>query len=427
MKNVLVLAAFYPPYPGVAPRRMESFVRHMPSNGWMPHVVTLNWNKETLARVDSTAGLDVMKYIVHKCDLPSHKWFLFVNSLPRPLKCAMDLLNIKNVCNYLRYRWRYGSPINCNRFMLVDSMRFLDRYIKEHEIDLIVSTAPDLAGHYLAAEVKQRFGISWVADCRDNYAVVCPHGISLESSLLSSANVVTTVSRGVQMALEQRLNREVLLIENGFEPDFSDVSPDPVLEADEFFNLVYTGRFADRYPDRHDPDLTMRAISEVVAEDPDFFKNLRVRIYGESEEELAPLLQIMYERYPNLRSHVLACGVVDRGVALRIQQEANILLLLADPKQKGILTGKVFEYLATRNPVLCLPGDGDDLEALLNEAQAGYVGRDLEAAKEFICNHYRRYIDGKPRVQTTSVEVLKRYRRDVLTKRLCSVMERVKK
>lgn len=425
LKKVLVLAAFYPPYAGVAPRRIESLVRHMPNHGWAPHVVTLDWNEDTVDPVDRASGQDVLKYVVHRSKLPSIRWYAQLKALPRWRRLIAIGLNLKYVTNYFLYRFKFGAPAGCNRFLLVEGEAFLAKYVKEHSIDLVLSTAPDLTGHFLASRLKDQLGLRWVADCRDDYAVVCPQAMGLEGELLASADEIVTVSKGVKAALDSRIKRDVEVIENGFEFDGSDVSPEPVLAGSGHFNLVYTGRFAQRYPDRHDPDLTMRAISELIAIDELYYKDLRVLIYGETEDELKPLLSIIHNNYPNLVGKIVACGIVDRTKALRIQHEADVLILLADPNQKGILTGKVFEYLASRNPILCIPGDEDDLEALLKKANAGYAGAEVEKAKEFIQIHYQNWLNGEPRLQTTSVEVISKYRRDVLAQRYFELMNKV--
>ena len=61
-------------------------------------------------------------------------------------------------------------------------------------------------------------------------------------------------------------------------------------------------------------------------------------------------------------------GPLTRAQSIALQQQADILVLLesGDPEVKGILTGKVFEYLATDKPILLLgPGEGSELHALL--------------------------------------------------------------
>jgi hypothetical protein len=55
------------------------------------------------------------------------------------------------------------------------------------------------------------------------------------------------------------------------------------------------------------------------------------------------------------------------------------LLLWNNPQEKGVYTGKVFEYLAARRPIIALGGpDESVVKDLLNETQAGHYLSSLE-------------------------------------------------
>jgi hypothetical protein len=77
--------------------------------------------------------------------------------------------------------------------------------------------------------------------------------------------------------------------------------------------------------------------------------------------------------------------------SIKIQKQACILLHLAHGGQKGIMTGKVFEYLGARRPILCIPGDNDCVDALLKETKAGVVCRNAEETAAQVLHWYEEW------------------------------------
>ena len=77
--------------------------------------------------------------------------------------------------------------------------------------------------------------------------------------------------------------------------------------------------------------------------------------------------------------------------SIQIQKQACVLLHLAHGGEKGIMTGKIFEYLGARRPVLCIPGDNDCVDALLKETKAGVICRNAEEAAEQLLRWYQQW------------------------------------
>jgi glycosyltransferase involved in cell wall biosynthesis len=88
-----------------------------------------------------------------------------------------------------------------------------------------------------------------------------------------------------------------------------------------------------------------------------------------------------------------------RAESLRLQRDSEALLLLipdADGRGKGVLSGKVFEYLAAGRPVLALvPADGVAAE-LIRETGAGVVVApdDVDGIREALVAMHGQYRDG---------------------------------
>jgi glycosyltransferase involved in cell wall biosynthesis len=92
-------------------------------------------------------------------------------------------------------------------------------------------------------------------------------------------------------------------------------------------------------------------------------------------------------------------GYSPRGESLRLQRDSEALLLLvpdAGGRGKGVLSGKVFEYLAAGRPILAaVPPDGA-AAALIRETGAGVVVApdDVEGIRAALEELHARFLDG---------------------------------
>jgi hypothetical protein len=103
-----------------------------------------------------------------------------------------------------------------------------------------------------------------------------------------------------------------------------------------------------------------------------------------------------------------------------------LLLINNTSNAKSILTGKFFEYLAARRPIVCIgPADGD-AATILNETNSGLVAdfHDVQTMKENIMTYYDRYKSGKLVSESRNIE---KYSRKELTKSLSEIMNRIAK
>ena len=98
-----------------------------------------------------------------------------------------------------------------------------------------------------------------------------------------------------------------------------------------------------------------------------------------------------------------------------------MLLINNSGNAKGILTGKFYEYLAAKRPILAVgPTDGD-AASVLNQTGAGKMVdfEDEKATKEAILDYYTRFKAGSLKVESTSVE---RFSRRSLTAELANLL-----
>ncbi len=245
-----------------------------------------------------------------------------------------------------------------------------NRLVREQGLELIFSSAPPVSSHRLAARLARELGLPWVADWRDlwtdNPAYAAPAwrraaDRALETRLLESAAGVVTVTPTLQRVLAARLGgrREVALIPNGYdEADFASVEPAPAEPGR--FRVVHAGTLYGH----QSPLPLLLAADRLLTAQPALAQRLRLRLVGLVGARFETMLAEFAAVHPGVLER---CGYVEHHQAVAEMQGADLLLLIigGGAAARGVLSGKVFEYLRARRPVLLIgPKDGDAAQLL---------------------------------------------------------------
>ena len=150
------------------------------------------------------------------------------------------------------------------------------------------------------------------------------------------------------------------------------------------------------------------------------FKNdLQINFIGDISDAVKTEIEVN-----NLVENTNFIGYVSHQKAIAFQEKSQVLLLLIpDVKNnKGILTGKLFEYLKAKRPILAIGPEEGDLATILAETKAGVViNFDAEEKLEFqIMELYRKFKEGKLIVSATNIQ---KYHRKELTKNLAFLLK----
>ena len=242
--------------------------------------------------------------------------------------------------------------------------------------DIILASAKPTTSLLIGAHLARRFWIPWVAELRDllvddvRYPYPAPRRSLerlLERRTLSSATGIVTVSQPYAEHLQTHYLKPVETVLNGYDSIDVPISPQPAAREDKL-QIVYTGMIYDGCQDVTPLFRALRMLGDEA-------HCVRVRFFGRYLDSLARLT----ERY-GINCSIEIAGSVPYHEALCAQQRADILLLLlvssSEPLQRGIYTGKLFEYLGARRPILAL-GKNDNVAAeLLVSRGAGVVLND---------------------------------------------------
>lgn len=386
-----MITFYFPPRPSVASLRTRGLAKYLPEYGWEPVILTA----ELPGKVES-------RYRVVQTYYPGDAGTRWKARLGlKADKALQEQIGIpKSITE------RKSSPIMPAINMVKSFMFFPDeqkgwlsyavdegaRLFREESFDAIISSSGPATCHLIANMLKSRFDIPWIADFRDlwtqshYYPYLRIRRIierRLEIRTLRKADALVTVSGPLAEQLKSLHQKDaVFVITNGYDPD--EVKPAPLTED---FTITYTGL---TYQGKRDPSALFRAVSELIDEGKIERQHVRIRFFGTNEY----WLEKEVKRY-NLQGAVDLVPWVSRDVALERQRESQILLLLNwdHPHEIGVYTGKIFEYLAARRPILAIGNTGGVVGELLKETCAGVNPSGYEQLKNTLEGFYYQYRD----------------------------------
>lgn len=250
---------------------------------------------------------------------------------------------------------------------------------KEWQPDMIYASAPSFTSLLIARHLSGKLGCPWTAEFRDLWVDNPYNDFPVwrqkleriwERRVLSGAAGLVTVSEPLAETLKQHFDLPVVVITNGFDAD--DYPSEARRSDDGLLHINYTGMI---YPGRRDPGALFEALRLLGSD------RIRVNFYGrylDSAREMARGMGVehLVHIYPP----------VPYAQSLRLQCEADILLLLLwnSSQEKGVFTGKVFEYLGAGRPVLVVGGSDNVAAALIEQRQAGIVTSEPARIAQFL-------------------------------------------
>ena len=385
MKKVLVIVHL----PRVSPY-IESLVKYLPEFNWQPVILTGVTNKYTdlPAGIIETPYQNALGSLGHLFKLDEED-----GDVRQQLKNRLSTISKKHPLDF--FLTLGGEIINypCpDKNWKPFAVKAGSELLQEENIDTIMSSSPPITSHLIARELKDRHKIPWLAELRDLWSQNHNYSYSplrkmldrrLELKTLAKADALLTVSQPWAEKLRMlHRGKTVHMIARGF--DMAEVN-DPPAQLTTKFTITYTGSI---YTGKHDPSKLFAALRDLISDrviDP---SNIEVRFYGTREGWLEEEIK----QY-GLSNIVKQYGVVPRQIALEKQRESQLLLRLKweDQQERGAYSGKIFEYLAARRPILATGGSDDVVSELLNDTKAGICAPTVEDIKNTLKELYSEY------------------------------------
>jgi glycosyltransferase involved in cell wall biosynthesis len=301
-------------------------------------------------------------------------------------------------------------------------LRAARQLARAHHFDCVLTTSPPPSTHLIGLALRRR-GIPWIAELRDGWTYEPPHvpwplGVqhaadrALERRVLGRADGVVAVTRPIVDDLHKRLGLDAQLISNGYDPDevrSRAVGSEDLLDSDRH-SLVHTGRLSLS-------GISVRPLLDALRlARGELDGRLEVVFAGSVTEGERELLEAA-----DIDRLVRYVGWLDRDQALGLQRAADTLLVVTEgAARRSVATGKLFEYLSSRRPILVL-GEGTEAARIVQETGAGLAVPATEP--EAIANALRRIV-AEP-LSPPQPEVANGYAYPAIVERLAAAIERV--
>ncbi len=432
-----MIAYYFPPFGGVPVQRTLKFAKYLLEFGWNPLVLTVRngydhfhpndpslINKipdevEVIRTREIGAIAKVVRFLNRKIPKGSGKTgkeSRFTNKILRLRKLLYNTI------------W---FPDEKNSWAPVAFVKGL-RLLAKEDISIIYVSGYPWSAFLVGTFLSILGGVPLILDFRDAWTLN-PRKLWdnwfqrfwEEVALRQASKVIFATNRMRENYIDRYPLIEIekfITVTNGYDND--DFKRFRFKEGadDKTFLIAFTGTFNDNVPPLdidQSPFYFLHGLSRLLKE-IDISKNIKICFVGDFGKNNKALVEEM-----GLENVVELKGHVSHDKCLQYQADADLLLLIIYTCEwsKSVLTGKLFEYIGARKPILALVPEGEAKDLITRERLGKTVDpRDIEGIKNTILAFYEEWKNNKLKLEENNC-VFEKYEMRALTKRLVDVME----
>lgn len=402
-KKVLIVTYYWPPAGGPGVQRWLKFAKYLPEFGWEPIIYTPE--NPSYPLVDETLIKEVpenLKIVRTNIWEPYQIAEKFSKSNKKFKGGQFDVGKNQSFVSKLSIfiRGNFFIP-DARKFWVKPSIKFLKKYLKENHIDTIVTTGPPHSLHLIGLGLKKELpDLKWVADFRDPWTEISYYkhlkltSVSdrkhrqLEKSVFKNADL--TLATSYTDAENFRKNgANAFCVTNGFDKENTS-TPLSVTNGKVKFTLSYVGVLEQL----RNPENLWKALIALSEKHQDFAKDFELKFVGLVDDKIFTKIENSV-----LKNNIRNLGYLAHEESVIEMETSDLLLITNFPNEisKGIIPGKLFEYLATGKQIISFGPKDADVETILKKTNAGEHFDYSENVKiqDFILSLYRDWKDGK--------------------------------
>lgn len=435
-RKVLIISHYFPPLGMGGVQRVCKFVKYLPSFEWEPVILTVKeieyFSQDPSLLDELPEGVKI--YRAGSFD-PLRLIFilkrLFRGERGDPGSVALRIKKNKkgkwfssSLLKLINFFSFPDNKIGWFPFALINGLRLC----RQEKIDLLFSTSPPLTCHLSGFFLKKITGIKWVADYRDpyltyedvkNYSPFKQFFIKrLQKLFLKKVNGIIVVNQTIGSGLKELYPeiKDIEVITNGYDQTDFDFK---VEKSKDIFQIIYFGTFSSDCP----AEPFLKALHNLLQQNKIPREKIGFTHIGLS---IGIDLERLVEKY-ELKEIAELKGYLPHKEGVRELLKANMALLTVADSSPVITTGKIFEYLGAKIPILAIVPPEGEAGKLIQSLGVGKVisPENTSEIEQAILSFYSDFVNGE--FLRTYPEEAKRYERKYLISRLAQLLEEVVK
>ncbi len=427
-KKILIITYYWPPAGGPGVQRWLKFAKYLPDFGWTPSIFIPE--NPSYPLIDESLvsevpkDLDIIKTKIWEPYQLAEK----LNKSNKKFKAGQFDVGENQSWKSKLSIWVRGNFFipDARVFWVKPSVKFLKKYLKEHHFDAFVTTGPPHSLHLIGLGLKKEFpNLKWIADFRDPWTEISYYKHlkltensdkkhrELEAKVFKTADITLATSFTDAENFSKKGANSVC-ITNGFDTDAS-TSLSVRENTARKFTLSYVGVLEQL----RNPEILWQVLDELINENQDFAEHFQLKFVGRIDDKILNHLSSL-----NLKKWIKNLGYLSHKDSLYEMYQSDLLLITNFPQDssKGIIPGKIFEYLATGNQIISFGPNDADVAKILNETNAGKhfnYSENLEV-KNYILEQFHVWKLGKNSENASNID---KYSRKSLTQQLTEILK----
>lgn len=430
--NILIITHYYE-IDGVMGSVRWTSLAHRLSKKHNVYIVT--HAHQNIVKQDEDSGKNIkVIYIDNECGYAKRS---FSKSSSSAKSSAVSISNKRRKKNFIKSIIKSSLYMMSMRLTSFKNAEYICRQLEEEKVkfDCVISTSRPFINCFTAFNVVKKWKIPWLLDQRD-----LPYTDGTPKSEINAykyalrrfdkfVSKYTLVSKGMADSFIEfckfgkKQEDKTVVLNNGYDTthksELEDRAYEPVL------SIAYAG---DLYEGKRDATILFDALNEVMKDDEFSVSDVRIKYAGGSSKSL-----VNKAKEHGFEEMIVDYGRVPHKEAIKMQQEADLLLLLTwnTYMDRGILPGKLYEYMMAKKPIVCITSGeipNGEAEGMINSMNLGvavnYIDYDEGVKKlaSFISKQLLNKKQNKPIEYSPDENKVSQFDYDNLVKKLESIM-----
>ncbi|MCX6147661.1 MAG: glycosyltransferase [Candidatus Kapabacteria bacterium] len=437
MKNVLIIAYYFPPSGGPGVQRVLKHVKYLKEFGWNPIVLTVSNGQ--FPAIDESLLEQIPNDIIVERTKIFEPYDIYRLLTGKKKGDAIDVNVIKKENQKSNWKEKIAESIRATLFIpdarigwIFTANKAVDEIIKKYDIKAVYSSSPPYTCSIIARRAKRKHNLPWVAGFRDPWTGFIsspkrwflPAKIdrNMEFTTFNEADYVECAWEGIikdALAKYPSLDKNKFIhVPNGFDSnDFPKVEH----KRNEKFTLTYTGSLYGR----RNPSSLFQAIEQLISNNKISPNDFHLRFVGRFGDEIEEMIN-----KTTFRSSIEVIGYVPHQKSIEYLLLSDTLLLIVDESKESeeIVPGKVYEYIGCYKPLIAIAPQNSAIAKLIKETNAGEIAHQSEIDKiaSIFENYFLQWKNNSSDYSPLKNEIIK-YERKNSAKKLAELLDSITK